>query len=266
VNRTATNQNRCLQVLETFPTPYVISHECDNLRTTSTVGIGMVTGGVAPQSFCQRDQASSLTSGSTHGAHGAHGAPGAPGARTTFDFGSRQEFSVTDEQTPQFVEQSWGMNNAIALPQQLLRMPEEEHRHQGSWEQNWGFDNAILLSQQPQGTSMEENQTQGPQEQNLGMNNAGSTSRHSPWEVNGRTPNVFPVPQQSLGTAQQTNSGPFWQQTSRMGGSIPTPQKNSVRDELNSQPLPWEQHWGMTNGISLPQQNSDVVLVDRVWE
>ncbi len=256
MNRTATNQNRYLQPLETFPTPHADSHGCDNLRTTSAVGIGMVTGGVAPQSFCQHYQASSLPSGSTHGAHGA---------RTTFDFGSRQEFSVTHEQTPQFVEQSWGMNNAIALPQQLLRMP-EEHRYQGSWEQNWGFDNAILLSQQPQGTSMEDNQPQGSLEQNLGTNNADSTSRHFQWEVNGRTPNIFPIPQQPLGTAQQTNSGLFWQQTSRMGGSIPMPQQNPVRDELNSQPLPWEQHWGMTNGVPLPQQSSNETLVDRVWE
>jgi len=57
-----------------------------------------------------------------------------------------------DKQTPY-----WGMNNAVALPQHLLRMPEEEYRHQGSWEQNWGFDNAILLSQQPQGIFMEGN-------------------------------------------------------------------------------------------------------------
>ncbi len=204
----------------------------------------MMTGGVAPQNFCQHDQASSLPSGSMHGAHGA---------RTTFDLESRHEFSATDEQTPHFGEQRWGMHNAITLPPQLLSMPEEGHRHQETWERNWGFDTAIPLSQQPQGTNMEENQPQGSQEQNLGTNNADSTSRHSQWEVNGTTPNVFPIPQQPLGTVEQTNSGLFWQRTSRMGCSTPMPQENPVRDELNSQPQPWEQYWGMTNGFPLPQ-------------
>ena len=53
---------------------------------------------------------------------------------------------------PQFLEHTWGMCTAIPLSQQLLGMPEEEYRHEGSREQDWGFDNAIKISQQPQGT------------------------------------------------------------------------------------------------------------------
>ncbi len=220
----------------------------------------MVTGGVAPQSFCQHDQASSLPSGSTHGAHGA---------RTTTDLGSRQEFSVADEQTPHFVDQSWGMNSITLLSQQPQGASMEKNQPQGSWEQSWGFNNALqedrpqgsweqswgfnnaLQEDQPQGSweqswgfnnALQEDQPQGSQEQNLGTNNADSTSCHSQWEVNGRTPNHFAIPQQPLEMAQQTNSGLFWQRTSRMGNSIPMPQQNPVRDKMNSQPLSLEQH------------------------
>ena len=97
-----------------------------------------------------------------------------------------------------------GMNSAISLPQQILRMSNEVDRHQELWEQHWGVENAILLSEQ-QRISGEENRLQGSEKQNWGINNAVSISNQFSWGGNKRMPNSVPISQQPLGTTQQTD-------------------------------------------------------------
>jgi len=81
------------------------------------------TGGDARQYFSHRDLASFLPSEPTHG------------AQPTFGPESQH---------------AWGMDHAIA-------MPEEENRHQESWERAWAIGKAIPMLQQPQRISGEKN-------------------------------------------------------------------------------------------------------------
>lgn len=154
-------------------TPNISSGECNDLRTTC---------GVAPRTFGHFDPASSP--------------PSDP----------RQVLRT--ERNAECGDQGWETNNAIVLPQQLSRMPDEENLYQGSWEHDWGVENAVLLSQQPQRTSVEENRLQGPEEQNWGMNNAVSIYNQIPWWSNGMMSSSLPISQQPLGITQQTE--PFW--------------------------------------------------------